>query len=139
VRRHLLRVLERAAIGEIGGDLGRTESMAPDRRSDAGRLRAAADHEPGIGLRQRPVGQRLVVPRAGPEQEALAIIGGAGGIDIGTQRVGERVMTRHRMLLAAFLVQPDRPSRASRPEILDLHRQRRGDPAASCASDQSGL
>jgi hypothetical protein len=34
---------------------------------------------------------------------------------------------RHRVLLAAFLMQPHRPSRAERPEILDLHHQRRGD------------
>src|SRR5712671_5010105 len=67
MRRHFLRVFEHTAIGEVGGNPGRAKCMAPDRRGDAGRLRAAADHEPGIGLRQRPVGQRLgVVPRAGP-------------------------------------------------------------------------
>jgi hypothetical protein len=34
------------------------------------------------------------------------------------QRLCERVMARHRMLLAAFLMQPDRPSGTARPEIL---------------------
>ena len=40
----------------------------------------------------------------------------------------EQMMRRHLVLLAAFLVQPDRPSCAARPEILDFHPQRRGDP-----------
>jgi len=34
-------------------------------------------------------------------------------------------MARHRMFLAPFLMQMDRPSGAARPEILDLHPQRR--------------
>ena len=42
--------------------------------------------------------------------------------------LGERVVARHRMLLAAFLMQPDRPCCAARPEVLDFHRQRRVDP-----------
>jgi len=36
-------------------------------------------------------------------------------------------MTRHRMFLAAFLMQSDCPSRTARPQILDLQLQRRGD------------
>jgi hypothetical protein len=61
VRRHFLRVFERTAVGEIGGDPGRAECLAADRRGDAGRLRTPADHEPGVRLRQRPVGQDLVI------------------------------------------------------------------------------
>ena len=66
-------------------------------------------------------------PRAGAEQPALAVLGDAGGGDVGVQRLGERVMARHRVLLAAFLVQPDLPAGALRPEILHLHLQRRAD------------
>jgi len=36
-------------------------------------------------------------------------------------------MARHGVLLAAFLMQPDRPSGDARPEILDLHLQGRAD------------
>jgi hypothetical protein len=36
-------------------------------------------------------------------------------------------MARHGVLLAAFLVQPQLPARTMRPEILDLHFQRRAD------------
>src|SRR4051794_4259756 len=32
-------------------------------------------------------------------------------------------MARHRVLLAAFLMQPDRPAGAARPEVLDFHLQ----------------
>jgi hypothetical protein len=40
VRRHLLRVFERAAIGKISGDAGRAECVIADRRVNAGRDRA---------------------------------------------------------------------------------------------------
>jgi hypothetical protein len=33
------------------------------------------------------------------------------------------MMTRHRVLLATFLVQPDRPTGTARPQVLDLHFQ----------------
>src|SRR6266404_8684232 len=36
VRGHFLSVLERAAVGEIGGDAGSAKRMATDRRRDAG-------------------------------------------------------------------------------------------------------
>jgi hypothetical protein len=48
-------------------------------------------------------------------------------IDVGAQRLGERVMARHAVLLTSFLMQADRPSGAARPEILDLHLQGRID------------
>src|SRR6202022_119286 len=62
-------------------------------------------------------------PRAVRNSQPLRSSGDAGGVDVGAQGLGERVMARHRMLLAAFLVQPHRPSGAARPEILDLHLQ----------------
>jgi hypothetical protein len=37
-----------------------------------------------------------------------------------TATEGDRVMARHRVFLAAFLVKPNRPFRAARPEILDF-------------------
>jgi hypothetical protein len=63
----------------------------------------------------------------GAEEETLVVFGNPGSIDIGAQRFGERAMARHRVFLAAFLVKPDGPSRAARPEILDFHFQRRTD------------
>jgi hypothetical protein len=58
----------------------------------------------------------------GPLSKGL--YGEAGSVDIGTQGLGERVVTRHRVLLAAFLMQSHRPPGAARPQILDLHLQR---------------
>src|SRR5437763_5374946 len=51
MRGHGLRVFERTAIAEIGGDAGGTKCMIADRRHDAGGGRAPADHAPGVGLR----------------------------------------------------------------------------------------
>jgi hypothetical protein len=36
-------------------------------------------------------------------------------------------MARHGVLLAAFLMQPDRPAGTAGPQILDLHLQSRSD------------
>ena len=63
------------------------------------------------------------VPAAGAEQVSLLVGRDAGGCDVGVQRLGERVMARHRVLLAAFLMQPDRPAGAAWAEVLDLHLQ----------------
>src|SRR4051812_21737529 len=56
VRSLFLGVLERTAIGEIGGDPGGTERMAADRLGNAGRSGATPDHAPGIGLAHRFLG-----------------------------------------------------------------------------------
>jgi hypothetical protein len=61
------------------------------------------------------------VPTGSAKQPALAILDDAGGVEIGTQRLGKHVMTGHRVLLAAFFMQPHRPSGAAGPQILDLH------------------
>jgi hypothetical protein len=44
------------------------------------------------------------------KQPAFPVFGDAGRVGVGVQRFGERMMARHRMVLAAFLVQPNRPS-----------------------------
>lgn len=56
MRRHFLRVLERAAVGEIGGNTGRPERVTADRLGDAGCLGTPPDHAPGIGLTHRLLG-----------------------------------------------------------------------------------
>ena len=42
------------------------------------------------------------------------VFGHSNGADVGAQRLGERVVAGHRVLLAAFLVDPDQPARALR-------------------------
>ena len=92
VRRHLLRVFERAAIGEISGDAGRAERVIADRGKDAGGDRAPSDHAPGIRLVYRLFGEHGgVVSAAGAEQPALAVLADAGRGNIGVQRLGERL------------------------------------------------
>jgi putative transposase len=51
VRGHFLRVLERAAIGEVGGDPGSTEGVAADRRGDARGPRRAGGRKQGFAPR----------------------------------------------------------------------------------------
>jgi hypothetical protein len=56
VRRHFLGMLERSAIGKVGGDPRGAEGVAADLRGDAGRFGAPADHAPGIRLAHRLIG-----------------------------------------------------------------------------------
>jgi hypothetical protein len=115
VRRHLLRVFECAAIGKIRRNTGRPKAMVANRRHDAGRRGAPADHPPGVGLGHRLLGQpRPIVARAGTKQPALAVFGDAGSGNIGVQFLGERVMARHDVMLATFLMQPQPPAGALR-------------------------
>jgi hypothetical protein len=65
---------------------------------------------------------------AGAEQPALAVFRETGGVDIRAQRFSQRVMARHVVFLAAFLMQPNGPAGTARPQILDLHIQRRANP-----------
>jgi hypothetical protein len=52
--RHLLRMLERAAIGKVSGDAGRAECVIADRRARfAGGDRAPSDHAPRVRLSHR--------------------------------------------------------------------------------------
>jgi hypothetical protein len=52
-------------------------------------------------------------------------------IDVGAQCLSERVMARYAVLLAAFLMQSDRPSGAARPQVLNLHLEGRTDARAA--------
>src|SRR5262245_27691957 len=49
MRRHLTRLLERAAILEVGRNASAAEGVVADLRCDAGRLGATADHSPSVG------------------------------------------------------------------------------------------
>jgi len=93
VSRHLLCVLERASVREIGGDPGRAERVTADRFGDAGGHSAPADHPPGIWPGHGLGGKHLsvVTPRRA-EQPSFAVLGDAGRIDIGVQGFGERVV-----------------------------------------------
>ena len=85
MRRHFLRVLECAPVGEVGADAGGAKRVAADRRGDAGRRGAAADHAPGVKLVHGELGQRIgFVAARGAEEPALTVLGDAGRIDVGT-------------------------------------------------------
>jgi len=57
MRSHRLRVLKRTTVAEIGRDPGRTESVVADRRMNAGRRCAPADHDPCSRLIHRFLGE----------------------------------------------------------------------------------
>ena len=105
MRSHGLCVLKLTAVLEIGDDAGCSEGMIADRRHDAGSGRTLADHEPSGGLVHGLLSQHhAVVSWAGAKEPAFAILGDAGGTDVGVQRFSERVMARHLVMLPTFLV-----------------------------------
>src|ERR1700694_2320737 len=53
-------------------------------------------------------------PRPARNRPALPVLSDAGRVGISSQRPGQRMVARQRVLLAAFLMQPDRPSGAAR-------------------------
>jgi hypothetical protein len=50
------------------------------------------------------------VSAGGAKQETPAVLFNSGGFGVSAQRLGECVMARHDMVLAAFLVQHDLPA-----------------------------
>jgi len=68
VCRHFLSVLERSAVGEVGGDTGSPECVTANFLGDARRRGALADHPPRIRLAHRFLGQhRTVMTATGAE------------------------------------------------------------------------
>jgi hypothetical protein len=83
MRRHFLRVLEGAAIGEIGSDPSGAECVIADGRGDASSRRTPTYHEPGGVLIHGTFGERIgIVSGRGAEQTSLTVFGDAGGINI---------------------------------------------------------
>ena len=114
VRGQILCVLKRAAIREKIGDTCGAKGVIANGRMNARGGSAAADHAPSIRLIQGLVGQCIaIVPAGRAEQKALAVLGDARLLDIRMQRFGKRMMTRHYVKLAAFLMKPDGPACAT--------------------------
>jgi hypothetical protein len=84
VRRHFLRVLERAAVSEVGGNPGGAEGVAADSAAMPAAGRA------GGSCARRRAGSlacqiaNCLMPACCAKEPALAVLGDAGGVDIGT-------------------------------------------------------
>jgi len=129
MRGHSLGVFERPAIRQLSGDSCNAECVAADGNFDAGVLSAALHHAPGVRLSHRLAGQRRSLRSLGrAEQPAVPVVADSGRRDVGMQLQGERMMARHHMMLAAFLMETESPARALWPHILDFHFQSCADP-----------
>ena len=64
------------------------------------------------------------MPGAASKQPAFAIVGDAGGLDVAAERFSKRVMAWHRVMLAAFLEQPELPAGTLRSKIFHFHPER---------------
>lgn len=121
VRRHRLRVLQRAARVQVDGDPGGPKRMAIDPALQAHRGGAALDHAVGVDPVHGVLGQRAAVPHGRAEEGGLAAVPQCGGVEIGVQVRFEGVMRRHLVALAAFFVEPHPPALALGVVVLDAH------------------
>jgi hypothetical protein len=121
VSRHLLRVLEGASVGEVGGDPGCANVWQPT----GGAMPAAAERRRIIRQASGwPIGLSGSALPLWPPRCGITISYSprrCRRIEVRAQHLGDGVMTRDRALLAAFFAQFHRPSGAARPEALDLH------------------
>jgi hypothetical protein len=122
MRGHSLGVFERPAIRQLSGDSCNAECVAADGNFDAGVLSAALHHAPGVRLCHRLAGKRRSLRSLGrAKQPSVLVVADSGRRDIGVQLQGERMMAGHDMMLSAFLMEAERPARASWSQILDPH------------------
>ena len=84
MRGHRLRVFQRAAGFEIGGDAGRAEGVAADPHSHAEAAGAALDHAPGVDAVHSRYGERVGAADSRAEEGGLATITNAGRLDMGS-------------------------------------------------------
>src|SRR5262249_11192130 len=98
-------MLERATGIQIGRDPGGPEGMAGDAPLETHGSRAPLDHAPGVNTVHGVRGECPTVPYGRAEEGALRVIADAGGVEIGIERGFERMMRRHLVALAAFLMQ----------------------------------
>jgi hypothetical protein len=100
--------------------------MTADFLGGAGRRGALVDHPPrirlAIGLSDSTVPSR---PRLVRNSQPLRSSASPAASIIPAQSLSQRVLAGHSVLLAAFFVPSDRPSGAARPQVFDLHIQRR--------------
>jgi hypothetical protein len=128
MRRHLLRLLKIPAIGQVNRDPGRPEGMAADLRFDPGLARAPADHVEGVFPIQRPLRKRAGFPVGRSKQRALFVLPKAGRFNVGVQVLFERMVHRHLVVLAAFLMKSEPPPLSLGEIVLNPHCNRGADP-----------
>lgn len=117
--RHLLRKLQRTAIGQIRRDPCRPKAVTSDLRSDPSHSRPLADHPQSIRLRHGLLRQhRAGVPTQGAEQRVPTVLGYPGGLDVGLQYLGQCMMIRPGVMLATYPVQLQLPAGTLMSEIL---------------------
>lgn len=69
-----LRVLDRSAVLEVGGDAGRPEGVAASMSVEPGGLRTSVDHSERIVPRHRPLGE-LARASTGRAEEGSLLLG----------------------------------------------------------------
>ena len=121
VRRHCLRIFQRAALIEIGGDASCPEHMTAELDLETRFGRAPPDHLIGVDAVHRVLRQPAGLAGGRAEEGGLAGIADAGRVEIFVDELFELVMRRHFVALAAFLMQPDPPALALGVVILDAH------------------
>src|SRR5579883_428136 len=125
VRGHSLGVFKGTTIVEIGSDPCGSEGVIANRRGDAGGLRAALKHAPGVGLGHTALAQHTRSSYCGPKNHSLAVVRNAGVVEVILQIALEVVVAGHGVLFTTFFVEAN-PEPAMLPvDVADVHPESR--------------
>jgi hypothetical protein len=97
---------QRSFVLKLASDSGRSEAVAASQSLYAGPLKPPADQPSYIGGAHVVSGQFCTGKRCGAEEGAFPVPGNACRIDVSVKTFLQHLMSRHLVLLTAFLVQP---------------------------------
>ena len=106
MRRHGLRIFQRATCLEVGSNAGRAENVAAELTLQASLRRAPPDHVIGIHSMHRPIRKNPGSACGRAEEGGLTVLAHPRGSEILIEELLEFMMRRHFVALAAFLVHP---------------------------------
>jgi hypothetical protein len=112
MRRHDLRVFERAASLQISRDAGCSKRVTADLDLHAALAAAALDHASSVDAVHSVAGELAGATASRAEEGAPFVAGDAGGTNVLIEEGFELVVRRHLVSLAAFFVEADPPALA---------------------------
>jgi hypothetical protein len=120
--RYLLRMFERTAVLEVGGDASSTKCVAAGGIGQGGRLSPPFDHRQDIFPPHRIVSKFVSFPNRAEERPFL-VAPDLCGLYPSVQIFGEVVVARHLVVFTAFLMEPQPGTLAVFEIVLHVHRR----------------
>jgi hypothetical protein len=135
MRSHRLRVFERSAGFEIGGDARGAEGVTTDFDLQACVGRSTADHSVDVDAMHRQAGENARLANCRAEEGSTALAADPGGTNVLVEVGLELVVGRHLVPLSALLVESEPPALAFGVVVVDAHADHGADPGERVGHD----